>query len=239
MSGVIIPLGMSPTSRRGERVVSVPRESGRGDGLALYTTALSANGRKPLALCRHLGLSPAVHTVNVYTGEGRSPEYLRIEPSGKIPVLVDGDLVLSESNAILVYLSEAHGGFRLWSRDPRRRAEIARWLFWEASAWQPVLIAILADVVAARLFGRQPVGPVRWGDAPFRAAAATLERALAAHRFVAGDELTLADLAVAGMMTYARAARFPVDDWPATAAWYARIEALEAWRATAEGRWHD
>ena len=75
--------------------------------LTLYTTPLSANGRKMLALSRELGLRPQIRRVDVYRGEGRTPEYLAINPSGKIPTLVDGDLTLCESDAIGLYLCEA------------------------------------------------------------------------------------------------------------------------------------
>src|SRR4051812_35031274 len=101
--------------------------------LTLYATPLSANGRKVLAVCHHLGIEPEIIVTNVYQGEGRAPEYLAINPSGKIPTLIDGDFTLSESNAILQCLSEAHGDFQLWFREPRRRADVSRWLFWEAS----------------------------------------------------------------------------------------------------------
>jgi glutathione S-transferase len=101
--------------------------------LTLYSTALSANGRKVLAVSRHLELDIEVRLVNVYRGEGRDAGYLAINPTGKIPTLVDGDLTLYESNAILLYLSEAHAGCRLWSRDPKLRARMARWLFWESA----------------------------------------------------------------------------------------------------------
>src|SRR5271167_3782965 len=95
--------------------------------LTLYSTALSANGRKVLAVSRHLELDIDVRPVNVYRGEGRTAEYLAINPTGKIPTLVDGDLTLYESNAILQYLCEAHGDYRLWSREPQQRGRIARW----------------------------------------------------------------------------------------------------------------
>src|SRR5208283_1663572 len=51
----------------------------------LYATPLSANGRKALAVCRHLGLKPETRLVNVYKGEGRTPEYLAVNPLGKVP----------------------------------------------------------------------------------------------------------------------------------------------------------
>lgn len=119
--------------------------------LTLYTTPLSANGRKVLAVSHELALSPEVRLVNVYAGEGRTPEYLAINPSGKMPTLVDGAFVLSESNAILQYLCEAHGDFRLGSRDPEGRARIAQWLFWESAHWQPARGAVLSAFVRHRL----------------------------------------------------------------------------------------
>lgn len=206
----------------------------------LYTTPLSANGRKVLAVCHHLGIAPEVKLTNVYRGEGRTPEFLAINPSGKIPALVDGDLTLWESNAILQYLSEAHGAYRLWSRDPKRRADIARWLFWESSQWQPALVPVLTGFVSERLFperaGSTPA-VVRWDDAPFQAVAKLLDAHLRGRSFLVGEDLTLADFSVAAMMMYVRPAGFPFDAFPGIGAWYARIEGLEAWRATAVEPW--
>jgi glutathione S-transferase len=208
----------------------------------LYTTALSANGRKPLAVCHHLGLLPEVCSVNVYKGEGRTPEFLRVHPLGKIPVLVDGDLTLWESNAILQYIVEAYANDRLWPRDPKRRAHVSRWLFWEAAQWQPAMAAVPG--LAATVGGLLGVLPERaekeavsWEDRSFSDQANFLDDQLRDRAFLAGEELTLADFSVAGMLTYARAASFPFDRWPNVAAWYARLEALEAWSASAVEPW--
>jgi glutathione S-transferase len=208
--------------------------------LALYATPLSANGRKVLAAAHHLGLAPEIHLVDVYRGEGRNPEFLAIHPSGKIPVLVEDGFVASESNAILIYLCEAHGENRLWSTEPRARAAIARWLFWEAAHWQPALIGVLAPFVGHALLPDAvpaPVAAPAWDDASLAPLLATLESRLATHSFLAGDALTIADLSVAGMMTYFRAARFPFPEWRHLGDWYARIEALPAWRATETELW--
>ncbi len=204
----------------------------------LYTTPLSANGRKALAVARHLGVDARVELVDVYRGEGRTPAFLALNPQGKIPTLVDGDFVLWESNAIIQYLAEAHGDFALWSREPRRRADVARWLFWESAHWQPAMIAVLAAFVGHHVLPegvRPPATTVRWDGAT--SSLSFLEAHLASRRVLVGDELTLADFAVAGMMTYARAAAFPFDAFPHIAAWYGRIEALDAWKGTAAGPW--
>jgi len=208
--------------------------------LTLYTTPLSANGRKVLAVSHHLGLAPAVRLINVYQGEGRTPAYLAIHPLGKVPTLVDGDLTLWESNAILVYLAEAYGDFRLWSRDPKRRADLSRWLFWESAHWQPALHPVLADYVRQQL-RVPPVPPapveVQWGNKQFQGLARLLEAHLSGRRYLGGDDITLADFAVAAMMMYGRGAGFPFALFPHLGAWYERIEGTEAWRATAAGPW--
>lgn len=208
--------------------------------LTLYTTPLSANGRKVLAVSRQLELQPDIRLVNVYRGEGRTAEYLAINPSGKIPTLVDGSLTLYESNAILQYLCEAHGDFRLWSRDPKERARIARWLYWECGHWQPVLSALLSTCVGHRLLPEvvpRPAASPDWEAAGLRPLLGVLGATLDASPFLAGDELTIADFAVAGMMTYFPIAGFPFKDHPQLMDWYSRIEMSEGWRATRDPLW--
>lgn len=215
--------------------------------LKLYTTALSANGRKPLLVSHHLGLELEVVEINVYRGEGQSPEYLALNPWGKIPTLIDGDFTLWESNAIAQYLSEAYGDFRLSSRDPQRRADISRWLFWEASFWQPAFVPVLSEPVGRLLLGRDEEAEelreeleeleVNWNEPRFRGLVSFLDSRLSGGDFLVGEELSLADFVVAAMMMYVRRLRFPFDEVPALAAWLGRIEQTEAWRATAVGPW--
>jgi glutathione S-transferase len=153
---------------------------------------------------------------------------------------VDGDFVLTESNAMIQYLAEAYGDFRLSSRDPKRRADLARWLFWEAAHWQPAWTAVVAPAVGHLLVPERiapPDRPVRWNDATFDTTVRFLDAHLAARRWIGGDELGLADFSVAGMMTYARATGFPFPAHPHVARWYAAVESLDAWRATAAGPW--
>jgi len=208
--------------------------------LTIYSTPLSANGRKVLAVSHHLRVPADIKTINVYTGEGRTPEYLAINPSGKIPTLVDGDLTLWESNAILQYLSEACGDFELWSREPRQRADISRWLYWEASQWQPTLIPVLSGVVGRLLVPQLATAAAveaNWGDQSFQTLVRFLNQHLNGRAFMVGDGLTLADFAVGAMMMYFRRAEFPFDDFVNIATWYARLEDVPAWKATAVGPW--
>jgi glutathione S-transferase len=208
--------------------------------LKIYATPLSANGRKVLALCRHLKLNAEIHEVNVYRGEGRNPAYLAVNPSGKIPTLIDGGFMLAESNAILLYLAEAHGGSQLWSNDAKQRGRIAQWLFWESAHWQPTLIAFLSELVGHRLLPERVPRPRHapdWSSALVQPILKTLETALGSAAFLAGSQATIADFSVAGMTTYFEAAGFPLPSFPNIAGWYARIEALDSWRETRSPLW--
>jgi glutathione S-transferase len=207
--------------------------------LTLFTTALSANGRKPLAVARHLGLEVDVHSVNVYRGEGQAPQYRALNPWGKIPTLVDDDFVLWESNAILTYLSEAHGDFVLSSREPRRRGDILRWMFWESAHFQPVLTRLMTPRVAQVLFPEQGADAklVPWDDRELATTLGVLEARLEPSPFLVGDELSIADFSIAGMTTYFSVAGFPHARFPAISAWIERLEQLPAWASTAVAPW--
>jgi len=210
--------------------------------LKIYSTSLSANGRKVLAVCRQLELESEIHEINVYRGEGRNPAYLAINPSGKIPTLIDGEFMLAESNAILLYLAEAHGGNQLWSSDAKQRGRIAQWLFWESAHWQPTLIAFLSEMVGHRLLPERVIRPQHapdWSSAVVQPILKTLESALSSAAFLTGPKATIADFSVAGMTTYFKAAAFPFQGFPKISGWYARIGALESWRGTLSPLWAD
>ena len=206
--------------------------------LKLYTTLLSANGRKPLAVARHLDINISIEQVNVYTGEGNKPEYRSINPWGKIPTLTDGDFVLWESNAIMIYLAEHYGGNRLYSSDSRDRANIVKWLFWESSHWQPVLTRVLAPRVSQVLFKNNAnTIQVNWQDEELISLLKNLERAFDAKPFLNGNFVTLADYSVAGMTTYFRACNFPNHIYPAIHAWISRLDTLLPWTSTKDSLW--
>ena len=206
----------------------------------IYVTEVSSNARKVLAVCRQLELEPSIERVEVYAGEGRRPEFLALNPQGKVPVLVEGELVLWESNAILGYLAEVHGNYQLSSRDPAVRADIARWLFWEAAHWQPALTLVLTPFAGYRLapaYFEPPTEPPAWDHPKLAPLLAQLDAHLRGREFLVNRELTIADFGVAGMSTYFGAAGFPFGRYPHLSTWCERIEGLEAWAATESDLW--
>src|SRR5882672_2065677 len=82
---------------------------------------------------QELGVPFEAVTVNMIAGENRSPAFLKINPAGRLPVLVDGDLVLTESVAIVLYLAEKYANKRLIPSDLGQKAKLNQWLLFAAT----------------------------------------------------------------------------------------------------------
>lgn len=191
----------------------------------------------PRWLLEELGVPYDVQPIDLRAGAQKTPEYLRINPMGKVPALRDGDLMLWESNAICQYLAERAGDRSFLPTDPKIRADIARWLFWEAGTWSPVIDVFTNENVRKPMLGIGVADPVALADAEerFRPLARLLNDQLAERRFLLGERVTLADFVVAGAATYVERGRVPIDDYAHVKAWWERLNAMEAWRGTMPG----
>ena len=118
--------------------------------MKLYGFSPSPNTWKVRALAAHLGIPLDYEFVDLTKGASRTPAYLAINPTGRTPALVDGDLKLWESEAIMQYLASQRPN-SLWPNDARARADIMRWQSWQLAHWGKDVT--LADFsVAAVLF---------------------------------------------------------------------------------------
>jgi glutathione S-transferase len=108
----------------------------------LYTFTITPNNRKVEAFVRHFDLDVDVHHVSFKDEETKQPEYLAINPMGKVPALVDGDFKLWESNAILTYLAAKFPETNALPTDPRGRADVDRWLHWQSCHLMPAMGAL-------------------------------------------------------------------------------------------------
>jgi glutathione S-transferase len=159
-------------------------------------------------------------TVEFSRAEHKSPPFLALNPFGQLPVIEDGELVLADSNAILVYLALGHDTSGQWlPRDPIGAARVQRWL--SVAAGQ--LAQGPAAARAAVLFGR-PVD-----QAPRDAAArlfALMEQQLATQPFIAAAHPTIADIALYTYTAHAPEGGVSLARYPQLRQWLARIEAL-------------
>jgi glutathione S-transferase len=134
--------------------------------------------------------------VNLVAGEHRRPEFLRINPAGKIPVLVDGDRVLTESVAIVLYLAEKYSHKGLLPAGLNDRAQVNRWLLFAATELEQPLWRISRHTALYPEEQRLP-GDVSLASGEFKEMASVLEKHMQGQQFVAGDSVSVADFVMA------------------------------------------
>jgi glutathione S-transferase len=191
----------------------------------------SLNARKACAVAKHLGSPVELVRVDMGRGEHKAPAYLAINPNGKIPSLVDGDLKLWEANAIMAHLARAAGS-DLWPRDDDRQIELTRWLSWDAWHFtRHAATLVFQHVIKPRFLGAGPdAAAVKEATGFFRQFAAVLNEHLRGRRYVLGDTLTIADFAVGATLPNAEQARIPVKEFGEIVRWHDRLNELPAWR---------
>jgi GSH-dependent disulfide-bond oxidoreductase len=190
--------------------------------LEVYAFATPNSIKVPIAL-EELGLDYTLHGINVRNGEQKTPEFVALNPNGKVPVLVDGDLVLTESAAILIYLAEKTG--RLLPSSGGGRARVFEQLFFHASGLSPAFGQ--SGFFQRSAAEPQPIAIERFSSEA-RRTVSVLDGVLATRRFAAGDEFTIADIAHFGWLWRREFAGVGLEDAPNVARWYAEVEARPA-----------
>jgi glutathione S-transferase len=200
--------------------------------MKLYSIHNSNNCRRVNATIQHLGLD--VEIVEQGMGDLKKPEYLALNPNGKVPTLVDGDLKLWEGRAIMQYVASRKEN-TLWPNDAKHRADIARWQFWEATHLTRGTGAYAFENLFKKIFMKQEPDPVALaaGEKDFHTFAPILNAQLETRKFVLGSELTLADFSVGACFSFAEPSGLPWNDYKHIKAWYGRMNEIPAWKNTA------
>lgn len=186
--------------------------------------------RRACAVARHLQSPVEFVHIELGKGEHKTPEYLALNPNGKVPTLVDGSLVLWEADAIMAHLA-ARCDSDLWPQDGRQ-IEVMRWLSWNLQHFYPQGGALYFEYIIKPRYhlGELDELAVEQATKQFRTFAAVLEAHLAQRRWLVNDTLTIADFAVASPLPYAETAHIPLHEFPAIARWHDRLCELDAWR---------
>jgi glutathione S-transferase len=194
--------------------------------LRILGKATSINVRKVLWTCDEIGI--AYDREDCDTG---APEFLALNPNALVPVVMDQDGVLWESNTICRYLAAKHGRADLLPTAPRRRAEVERWMDWQATelnaAWRGAFMGLVrkhpdfADPVRIAASEADWNGRMRILDAQLAATGA----------YVAGSGFTLADIVLGLSANRWRLTPIAHADLPAVTAWLGRLGERPACRA--------
>jgi glutathione S-transferase len=172
---------------------------------------------------QELGVDFEAITVNLVAGEHRSPAFLKINPAGKVPVLVDGELVLAESVAIVLYLAEKYLDRGFLPTDFGERAELYRWLLFAATELEQPLWRIARHTSLYPETKRLPAD-VTLAREDFKPMAAVLEEHLKGRQFVVGNTVTVADFVLAYTLDWANEVRL-LDGFPTLREYMERMEA--------------
>jgi len=196
--------------------------------IKLYCFGESGNAYKaalPLALS---GLDWAPVKVDFFNGETRSPEYrAEINEMGEAPVMVDGDVRLTQSGVIQGYITEKTG--RFGGATPEEAREVMRWVLWDnhklssPAGMTRFLMNFLPE-------DRRPAEVIAFTQGRLKAAYRVLDAHLAGRDWIVGDGPTHADFSCCGYLFYPEPFGFARGDWPEIDRWLSNIEALDGWK---------
>lgn len=189
--------------------------------LKLYWHPISGHAHRVHMLLSILELDFELITVDLLAGEHQRPEFLALNPFGQIPVLVDGETIISDSNAILVYLATVYDKEKQWLPEvPLVRASIEQFLSLAAHR----LAGSIAKLRAANLFNRSI------DSEPLTAEAykllVQLQNYQNGRQWLVGTQPTIADLALYSYIKLAPEGGIDLTDYPAIKAWLKRVEDL-------------
>jgi glutathione S-transferase len=217
--------------------------------LRLYGTPQTRTFR-PLWMLEELGNPYELVKTDFANGETRSPEFLKLNPNGHVPALVDGDLALFESMAINLYLAETYGRGTLWPASEADRARAVQWSFWVMTECEQALFAVLfrqgdaqfekwrawteteefrvTHPGVAPLTREAAEAAAQQGEAALQPPLRVLNAQLESRGYILGDSFGVADLNVASVWVTARLAQLDLSRYPNVDGWLARCTSRPA-----------
>jgi len=164
--------------------------------LKIWGRKNSVNVQKVLWCLSELDLGYERIDAGMAFGRNNEPDYLAMNPNGRVPTLVDGDFVLWESNSVMRYLARAYAPeSTLYPKAPKARAGVDRWLDWTLSTLQPVDRPVFWALVRTPVAQRDMVAIQKDADAE-AVQWRIVDAQLATRRFIEGDDFTIADIAL-------------------------------------------
>jgi glutathione S-transferase len=181
---------------------------------------MASRAHRTVWMLKELGVPFAHVPTGFMDGSTRTPEFLAINPNGRVPVIDDGGFTVHESMAINLYLAKKYGG-PLAPQNLQEDTRATQWSFWVVTEVEKPLLfaaanrALFAESSRDEVQAQMAVGKL---DRPFK----VLDAHLATHEWLMGGRFTVADLNVATVMDLAPQCGIPLDAWPRVRQWHAR-----------------
>ncbi len=196
--------------------------------IKLYCFGESGNAYKAALALELSGLDWEPVFVDFFGGASRTPEYRRdVNVMGEVPVLIDGDLRLTQSGVIQHYISDKSGRFGGAGAD---RYEVLRWVLWDNHKLSSMagLARFLMNFLPP---DKRPAEVIGFVQGRLKAAYSVLDAHLAGRDWIVGDGITNADLSCCGYLFYPEPFGFDRADWPNIDAWLTRLSQTPGWKA--------
>ncbi|MDA7427560.1 glutathione S-transferase [Primorskyibacter aestuariivivens] len=196
--------------------------------IQLYCFGESGNAYKAALSLELSGLDWEPVKVDFFGGETRSEAYRsEINEMGEAPVMVDGDVKLTQSGVIQIYVTEKSG--RFGGATPEEAREVMRWVFWDNHklSSQAGMTRFLMNFLPE---DKRPAEVIGFLQGRLKAAYAVLNAHLQGRDWIVGDALTNADLSCCGYLFYPEPFGFDRADWPEIDRWLSNIQSLDGWK---------
>jgi glutathione S-transferase len=193
--------------------------------IVFYGSPMSSAGRTHWML-EEVGVPYDYRRLSIRAGDTKKPDFLAINPGGKIPCIQDGDLLLTESMAINFYLAEKYGK-GLMPADLVERAHVYEWSFWAISNVQPLLITVLQHVMILPEAERSPqaADAARQQVVPY---VEVLNTTLADREYLVANRFTVADLNAASVVGLSAMTGVDLGRFANVQAWLGRVQSRPA-----------
>ncbi|SPF75517.1 Disulfide-bond oxidoreductase YfcG [Aliiroseovarius pelagivivens] len=195
--------------------------------IKLYCFGESGNAYKAALALELSGLEWEPVFVDFFGGETRSPEFRALNPMGEVPVMVDGDITMTQSGVMQDYISSKSG--KLGGRSAAERREILRWQFWDNHKMSS-MAGVTRFLMNFLPEDKRPAEVIAFNQGRLKGAYKTLEAELSTRDWLVGDQLTIADISCCGYLFYPEPFGFDRAEWPAIDAWLTRISETPGWK---------
>lgn len=196
--------------------------------IRLHGFPMSPNTRRALFGLEESGLAYELVPVDLMSAEHRSDEYRKLNPTARVPVMVDGEFVLWESNAILEHLAARVPDKQFAPKNEQERGRFSQWMFMNAAHLSPAMAHIFAHTIRLPEDQRIPQMVVN-GRAEVARCLGPLNAHLEGREWVA-DRFTLIEQSIAPTLSVAAMIGVDLAQYPHAGAWLARIQARPAYQ---------
>jgi len=201
------------------------------DKLTLYLNDITVNSIKIELLVNALNIQPKIESIALNKGQHKTASFEKLNPVAKVPVLVEGDFNLTESNAILHFLAARDG--KMWPISQELQAQTLMWMFWQAGGWGSALGSFVHPRVVLPHWGFPSTTTVAESTLDvFHQQANVLNQRLKGKKALVDNRYGISDICLGSYLIFAEEASIPLERYAHILAWLQGLQTTPWWVKT-------